>query len=1203
MTNFDNYIVHQLKDLQELRTRNFEGILASPRNLGQAPAQPLVWQDFRFKGYPDKSFQAPKVPKYKRLSLDLMNTERDDQYFGKTTHFDTDRYSVHPRQITKRAAARKNQSSQQNPLKISPHVDDKREEYPIRDPLGTLTDRSENRRYRIRDPYGDLTEEHKYKLQREMRDIEEDRKQRGIIDKLRTEERQEERQKPDNRKQKFLETDFEGSPTPSYRERMHAPYYRPIYRPFVDSFGKPGGGAPLRTKSGNIQTSIIGDMLIRFQEKDRQAVEERFRYNEDRGEQERYHQELAKQRNDQELRRQEDRLDNLQRELETVNLKTDQFGKPGGGAPNRTNSESFTERREKDTYDPWGKGYGNADRLADGRIKPRPNALEKDKKKSNFTGPFIHKSSKHNDPNSVKSKENRVPVTNITRDNRISTGRYSPFGKGYGHPERDRNGNVKGRKSTLDTNKPKDQTDSSPKMRKNIVPNEKVTKRDKTASPVVSLNHENKIDWSNNSGSPRWGYGIGNPQRNDDGKLQPRSSMLEKKKFGELTAREGTPETNINRDMRIPFRPGSPWGKGVGNQQYDSEGNVIAKKSMSLDKNKPTDANGSNAEMRKKGTYNPTQGLIVSPRRNHTPEIKLHSNRPTANNKEDYFPYGQGYGNPKRDDLGNVPRKMATLNANKPIGNLKGPTRSYEPSSLVYGGETTPEDGQMSPDSSNLNREQVQSPWGKGYGNAQRSSDGTIIRKSTTLDTNKPADGPSAEKKKKPYDPTAGGIVNSPRRKQTPDIKLNLDRQLPSFDENYTPWGSGGGNPVRDDDGYIQPRGQTLDATRPVDNGPTEKKKKAYFDPSSGNQPSARGSQTPDIKPSFNGQLPSNEGDFDPWGKGGGNPNYDETGNIKKKVSTLDSRRPPDGMIDESGNQLRRPKPMSDLSFMANRNRTQNRTPDGGNRISSGGRSSDPFGFGKGAGNPNYDEDGNVVRHSMTLTLDPSESSYDDNTRKRARAKEYYDFLRGQEEEQRRNKQEIEWHMKAPIGELASIMGSKNVGKPVKDPYTGELRNHHLGNSDVTLQKMNYQPKAETEKKKYHEDLSQLADERMRYRQLNRLKENQEGMLHQHTMDAMWGRPGGGAPKGYNLRKFNLESTLHHPTKDQTTEEYIKKKDWSQVPQEGNPFTQNDDNYSPRFQPNKYVRSTITSTHANLYEYPEHLKDKNYALSEPYATY
>ncbi|XP_071155530.1 uncharacterized protein [Mytilus edulis] len=579
----------------------------SPRNLGQAPAQPLVWQDFRFKGYPDKSFQAPKVPKYKRLSLDLMNTERDDQYFGKTTHFDT---------------ARKNQSSQQNPLKISPHVDDKREEYPIRDPLGTLT------------------EEHKYKLQREMRDIEEDRKQRGIIDKLRTEERQEERQKPDNRKQKFLETDFEGSPTPSYRERMHAPYYRPIYRPFVDSFGKPGGGAPLRTQSGNIKTSIIGDMLIRFQEKDRQAVEERFRYNEDRGEQERYHQELAKQKNDQELRRQEDRLDNLQRELET--LKTDQFGKPGGGAPNRTTSgsiitkkkmyhctntlemlriqarKSFTERREKDTYDPWGKGYGNADRLADGRVKPRPNALEKDKKK---------------------------PMPSM---------------------ESPRRGNW-------------------------------------TAPPTFRNNSYDDIGRS-------------------------------------MNAQEKL--TRVNREV-LPL----------------------------------------------------------------------------------YHPFGR----------------------------------------------------------------------------------------------------------------------------------------------------SGGGAPVKDNRGKI--------------------------------------------------------------------------------VTQL------------QGNLL-------------------------------------------------------------------MESSYDDNTRKRARAKEYYDFLRGQEEEQRRNKQEIEWHMKAPIGELASIMGSKNVGKPVKDPYTGELRNHHLGNSDVTLQKMNYQPKAETEKKKYHEDLSQLADERMRYRQLNRLKENQEGMLHQHTMDAMWGRPGGGAPKGYNLRKFNLESTLHHPTKD-----------------------------------------------------------------------
>ena len=68
---------------------SFVLIAATPRNIGNGPAQPLIWQDFRLKGFPDKSFHAPKIPKYKRMSVDLMNTDKDDQYFGKTTHFDT----------------------------------------------------------------------------------------------------------------------------------------------------------------------------------------------------------------------------------------------------------------------------------------------------------------------------------------------------------------------------------------------------------------------------------------------------------------------------------------------------------------------------------------------------------------------------------------------------------------------------------------------------------------------------------------------------------------------------------------------------------------------------------------------------------------------------------------------------------------------------------------------------------------------------------------------------------------------------------------------------------------------------------------------------------------------------------------------------------------------------------------------------------
>lgn len=38
------------------------------------------------------------------------------------------------------------------------------------------------------------------------------------------------------------------------------------------------------------------------------------------------------------------------------------------------------------------------------------------------------------------------------------------------------------------------------------------------------------------------------------------------------------------------------------------------------------------------------------------------------------------------------------------------------------------------------------------------------------------------------------------------------------------------------------------------------------------------------------------------------------------------------------------------------------------------------------------------------------------------------------------------------IGELAVLINDKVVGKPRRNPVTGLLENHHLGNSDVSLQ-------------------------------------------------------------------------------------------------------------------------------------------------------
>ena len=38
------------------------------------------------------------------------------------------------------------------------------------------------------------------------------------------------------------------------------------------------------------------------------------------------------------------------------------------------------------------------------------------------------------------------------------------------------------------------------------------------------------------------------------------------------------------------------------------------------------------------------------------------------------------------------------------------------------------------------------------------------------------------------------------------------------------------------------------------------------------------------------------------------------------------------------------------------------------------------------------------------------------------------------------------------FGELAVIIDDKLTGKPRRDPVSGVLQNHHLGNSDVSLQ-------------------------------------------------------------------------------------------------------------------------------------------------------
>ena len=63
-----------------------------------------------------------------------------------------------------------------------------------------------------------------------------------------------------------------------------------FFQEFYGKFGMPGGGAPLKTESGQLQANIVGDPMIRFQEnkESRATINNTLRYNNDRTGQSQY---------------------------------------------------------------------------------------------------------------------------------------------------------------------------------------------------------------------------------------------------------------------------------------------------------------------------------------------------------------------------------------------------------------------------------------------------------------------------------------------------------------------------------------------------------------------------------------------------------------------------------------------------------------------------------------------------------------------------------------------------------------------------------------------------------------------------------------------------------------------------------------------------------------------------------------------------
>ncbi|XP_070175164.1 uncharacterized protein [Littorina saxatilis] len=298
----------------------------------------------------------------------------------------------------------------------------------------------------------------------------------------------------------------------------------------------------------------------------------------------------------------------------------------------------------------------------------------------------------------------------------------------------------------------------------------------------------------------------------------------------------------------------------------------------------------------------------------------------------------------------------------------------------------------------------------------------------------------------------------------------------------------------------------------------------------------------------------------------------------------------------------------------------------------------DPFGR-PGGGAPMMDRYGNRNTHTygnFELNRDASEQT------KRVRAKEVMlNDLRVGMEEQKRTKDELIRYEKAPHGDLAQVMRSKEVGNPKRDPITGTLANQHLPNSDVSRikwkkgtevetalsdrggqfleKKMNYQPVDDVEKQNLHTFLKEQVEEGEKKKYLNKLRNTQEANKHFEQFDQRWGHFGGGAPKDRFVRKkVNLDNALYHYDNRQSRSEesprltqQVRYSDLLSGPRQVNPSYQKryvDEDIthpSPDATP-RYVKNTVASTSGNRYEFAEGKSARaviqRSSPSAPYAT-
>ncbi|GFT73063.1 uncharacterized protein NPIL_27492 [Nephila pilipes] len=320
-------------------------------------------------------------------------------------------------------------------------------------------------------------------------------------------------------------------------------------------------------------------------------------------------------------------------------------------------------------------------------------------------------------------------------------------------------------------------------------------------------------------------------------------------------------------------------------------------------------------------------------------------------------------------------------------------------------------------------------------------------------------------------------------------------------------------------------------------------------------------------------RVTMNDDDFDPWGKGFGNPAWDQQGNVQRHKFAPSAE---EGIPD--------PPMSTDLTLGLRRNRGGDGAPHFtesghprtrlrntlrnfkamGPHINDDQEVYNPWGR-PGAGAPFQREDGKPLEEKLgwSMTGHPKKRSKDAK-------QEYMNTLQQEMDERKRKEQEERLQFQEPIvrirppqrmnkgqsgAELASIIRRGVGGRPRKDPVTGELLPNPRQLTDVTQKQLDIRRAKSQESLLYFNELSEQAAQRQQMRQQQKQIERAQSEKHMSTWDSFWGRPGHGAPiNPDNHKKENLVNLLHA----EAAQPYVK----------------------------HYVTEIVPSKHKNRYEYP-----------------